>query len=64
MIVGAFEESVYDQGEIGLQPGDRLVMFTDGLTEAVDKNNDEFGEERLAAASRRNRKLSAEALHR
>ena len=64
MIVGAFEESVYDQGEIGLQPGDRLVMFTDGLTEAVDKNNEEFGEERLAAASRRNRKLSAEVLHR
>ena len=64
LIVGAFQESVYDQGEIDLRPGDRLVMFTDGLSEAVDGNGDEFGEERLAEASRSNRQLSAEALRR
>ncbi len=64
LIVGAFQESVYDQGEIDLRPGDRLVMFTDGLSEAVDGNGEEFGEERLAEASRCNRQLSAEALHR
>jgi sigma-B regulation protein RsbU (phosphoserine phosphatase) len=64
LIVGAFQESVYDQGEIDLRPGDRLVMFTDGLSEAVDANGEEFGEERSAEASRCNRQLSAEALHR
>ena len=64
LIVGAFQESVYDQGEIDLRPGDRLVMFTDGLSEAVDGDGEEFGEERLAEASRSNRQLSAEALHR
>jgi len=64
LIVGAFEESVYDQGEIDLRPGDRLVLFTDGLSEAVDGNGEEFGEERLAEAARSNRQLSAEALHR
>jgi uncharacterized protein YndB with AHSA1/START domain len=64
LIIGAFEDGVYDQGEIDLRPGDRLVMFTDGLSEAVDRDNKEFGEERLAEASRRNRQLSAEALHR
>jgi uncharacterized protein YndB with AHSA1/START domain len=64
LIVGAFQESVYDQGEIELQPGDRLVMFTDGLSEAVDGNGEEFGEERLAEASLCNRQQSAEALHR
>jgi uncharacterized protein YndB with AHSA1/START domain len=63
LIVGAFQESVYDQAEIDLRPGDRLVMFTDGLSEAVDGNGKEFGEERLAEASRCNRQLSAEALH-
>src|SRR5467141_2344631 len=47
LIVGAFEECVYDQGEIDLRPGDRLVMFTDGLSEAVNGNGEEFGEERL-----------------
>jgi len=64
LIVGAFQESVYDQGEIDLRPGDRLVMFTDGLSEAMDASGDEFGEKRLAEASRCNRQLSAEALHR
>jgi len=64
LIVGAFQESVYDQGEIDLRPGDRLVMFTDGLSEAVNRNGEEFGEERLAEASRSNRQLPAEALHR
>jgi phosphoserine phosphatase RsbU/P len=64
LIVGAFEECVYDQGEIDLRPGDRLVMFTDGLSEAVDGNGEEFGEKRLAEAARCNHQLSAEALHR
>src|SRR6266699_2345546 len=64
LIVGAFEECGYDQGEIDLGPGDRLVMFTDGLSEAVDGNGEEFGEKRLAEAARCNRQLSAEALHR
>jgi uncharacterized protein YndB with AHSA1/START domain len=64
LIVGAFEECVYDQGEIDLRPGDRLVMFTDGLSEAVDGNGEEFGEKRLAEAVRCKRQLSAEALHR
>src|SRR5215813_14341970 len=58
LIVGAFQESVYDQGEIELRPGDRLVMFTDGLSEAVDGNGEEFGEERLAEASLCNRQQS------
>jgi sigma-B regulation protein RsbU (phosphoserine phosphatase) len=39
-------------------------MFTDGLSEAVDGEGEEFGEKRLAEASRGNRQLSAEALHR
>jgi uncharacterized protein YndB with AHSA1/START domain len=64
LIVGAFQESVYDQGEVDLRPGDRLVMFTDGLSEAADRDGEEFGEKRLAEASRGNRRLSAEALHR
>jgi sigma-B regulation protein RsbU (phosphoserine phosphatase) len=62
LILGAFQESAYEQGEIELRPGDRLVMFTDGVTEAVDGEGEEFGEELLAEVSRCNRRLSAEAL--
>src|SRR6266852_5896099 len=63
LIVGAFQESAYGQGEIELRPGDRLVMFTDGVSEAVDENGQEFGEKRLVEASLRARQLSAKALH-
>jgi len=61
--VGAFQESEYEQGQIGLRPSDRLVMFTDGVTEAVNEEDDEFGEKRLVEATLRGRQLSSEALH-
>ncbi len=64
LIVGAFQEAAYAQGQIDLRSGDRLVMFTDGVTEAVNGEEEEFGEKRLVAASLRGRQLSAEALHR
>jgi serine phosphatase RsbU (regulator of sigma subunit) len=63
LIVGAFQESEYEQGQIGLRPSDRLVMFTDGVTEAVNEEDDEFGEKRLVEATLRGRQLSSEALH-
>jgi phosphoserine phosphatase RsbU/P len=63
LIVGAFQESEYGQGQIGLRPSDRLVMFTDGITEAVNEEDEEFGENRLVEACVRGRQLSAQALH-
>ena len=63
LIVGAFQDSVYTQGQIDLQPGDRLVMFTDGITEAINGEEEEFGDRRLVEACLRGRQLSAEALH-
>ena len=63
LIVGAFQESEYGQGEIELRPGDRLVMFTDGVTEAVNGQGEEFGEKRLVEASLCGRQLSADTLH-
>jgi phosphoserine phosphatase RsbU/P len=62
--VGAFQESAYGQGQIDLRHGDRLVMFTDGITEAVNGEEEEFGEKRLLEACLSGRQLSAEALHR
>ena len=64
LILGIFQERSYDQGEIELRPGDRLVMFTDGISEAVDGEGVEFGEKRMAELSRGARQLSAEALRR
>jgi len=46
-VIGALTESRYTQREIQLYSGDKLLMFTDGLTEARRSSGEEFGEERL-----------------
>jgi sigma-B regulation protein RsbU (phosphoserine phosphatase) len=48
-VLGLFRDSPYEQEVIGLRPGDRLLFFTDGLSEAANAAEEEFGEERLAA---------------
>jgi len=47
-VLGVFPEWPYEQGEVSLAPGDRLLLFTDGITEASNARDEEFGEERLA----------------
>jgi phosphoserine phosphatase RsbU/P len=39
---------------VGLNPGDRLLVFTDGITEASGPNGEEFGEEKLTALAKAN----------
>ena len=46
--VGLFDFSQYETGLISVSPGDLLVVFSDGVTEAVNRAGDEFGDERLA----------------
>jgi sigma-B regulation protein RsbU (phosphoserine phosphatase) len=43
-VLGLFPAEHFDGGEVILQAGDRLVLFTDGVAEAHDANGDEFGE--------------------
>ena len=45
-----------------LSPGDVLVFYTDGVTEAGNRLDEEFGMERLSAAVRSSSSLSAEDL--
>jgi sigma-B regulation protein RsbU (phosphoserine phosphatase) len=46
-VLGAFCESTYGHQEIELRSGDRLTLFTDGLTEVRNSAGEEFGEARL-----------------
>lgn len=45
--LGMFEGSVYEQGHIMLDPGDALVMYSDGITEAESPDGTPFDEEGL-----------------
>lgn len=46
---GVAEDLVYREAAVSLAPGDALVMFTDGVTEAIDAQGQEFGADRLSA---------------
>ena len=61
-VLGAFPEWVYTQETIDLGPGDRVVLFTDGVTEIRSPEGEEFGEARLYELLRANRGRSAAAL--
>jgi sigma-B regulation protein RsbU (phosphoserine phosphatase) len=47
LILGMFDHVTYDQGEVRLDPGDIIVVFSDGVSEALSAAGDEFGEPRL-----------------
>jgi sigma-B regulation protein RsbU (phosphoserine phosphatase) len=49
MPVGFFEHAPYADEKEQLHPGDALVVYSDGVTEALDVQGQEFGEERLVA---------------
>jgi sigma-B regulation protein RsbU (phosphoserine phosphatase) len=49
-VVGLFGPAQYDQAIVTLQSGDLVLMFTDGVSEAMNAAEDEFGEEQMIAA--------------
>lgn len=55
--LGLFAEGVYESRELSLRPGETLLVYTDGWTEAMVGDHEEFGIGRAAAALRRAAKL-------
>ena len=60
LFLGGMEFTRYKQGEITLDPGDRLLLYTDGVTEAHDKTNSLYGTERLEKMLEQTRDSSGE----
>lgn len=50
MIVGSFEDAKFDDGRVSLADGDVVVLYTDGVIEKVNNQDDIFGLERLEEA--------------
>ena len=61
-VLGVFEDGRFDEGEVTLDTGDRVMMFTDGITEASNAAGDEFGEDRLVQLLAERRAMSAPAI--
>lgn len=49
LVVGAIDDFKYSEETLQLGHGDTLLLYTDGVTEAVDSGDEEFGEQRLQA---------------
>jgi sigma-B regulation protein RsbU (phosphoserine phosphatase) len=61
-VLGVFASRNYEMGSVQLSPGDRVVLFTDGVTEASGPAGEEFGEARLLRLLTDYRALSADEL--
>jgi serine phosphatase RsbU (regulator of sigma subunit)/putative methionine-R-sulfoxide reductase with GAF domain len=59
MLIGFLKDVDYEQRQMVLEPGDVLVMYTDGVTEAKNPSGEMFGEERLCQVIRENIDLPA-----
>ena len=62
MVLGMFEDTPYEEGVVGLGSGDALLIFSDGVTETWNPEDEEFGEERLAEIAKSGADLGAAAL--
>jgi sigma-B regulation protein RsbU (phosphoserine phosphatase) len=60
--VGMFPNWMYDEGAVQLDPGDLVLAYTDGVTEAVNPAGEEWGEEGLLEAVAEHDAQSAHAL--
>ncbi|MGA8027555.1 MAG: PP2C family protein-serine/threonine phosphatase, partial [Bryobacteraceae bacterium] len=62
MVIGLFPMARYEEASIDLRPGDVMLAFTDGVTEALNSDEEEFGEERLKNLLRRVAQLPVEEI--
>jgi phosphoserine phosphatase RsbU/P len=61
-VIGLMEEMSYTQGRVELEAGDIFVAYTDGISEAMNAADEEWGEERLKTAVLANQSVTAQVL--
>jgi len=60
IILGMFDEAVYEALELSIDPGDRYVLYTDGILEAANPAGEMYGAERFIGFTEDNHSLNAE----
>ena len=61
-VLGVLATGAYESGTVAFGAGDRLILYTDGITEARSERDEEFGDERLLSLAVEHRGCSAPAL--
>jgi sigma-B regulation protein RsbU (phosphoserine phosphatase) len=59
--LGISDNTDYEEKKINVNPGDRLILYTDGITEAKNRNGEELGEIGLARFIKNNRNLQGKS---
>ena len=62
MVIGLIEDCEYSQGRVELAPGDVFIAYTDGISEAMNAADEEWGEDRMKNAVLANQGAAARAL--
>jgi sigma-B regulation protein RsbU (phosphoserine phosphatase) len=62
LVLGAIEKYSYNEGQTEMEPGDTLLLYSDGITEAFDENDEQYGEEKLKKTVEKNINESAREL--
>src|SRR5438876_9005475 len=62
VVLGLFEQAAFDEEALTLKPGDFIVAFSDGVSEALNEAGDEFSDDRLLACVNANRHAAPQAI--
>ncbi len=62
LVAGAFEHAVYEQETVQMKPDDLLFLYTDGLSEALNVDGEEFGASRIMDTLKTIASLSADQI--
>lgn len=62
MVLGVMSDTTYDQHEVAIAPGDRLILYTDGIIEAENTSGADYGETRLGDVAAAHRALGPQEL--
>jgi sigma-B regulation protein RsbU (phosphoserine phosphatase) len=62
VVLGIFEHSTYEEEALSLEPGDVIIAFSDGVSEALNEVGDEYSDDRLLAAVVANRERTPQEL--
>lgn len=62
IIIGRLRRAAYTEASVVLEPGDRLLLFTDGIPEAAGPAGEQFGDERLQGFLKEHAALPSNAI--